>query len=81
MNLDFLKLFFEKTEFPTPAREALLEIADRTSDQIDTILSFYEQSYDHEATVPMVDALAQASGISAYARSVLLLYCRKGKDI
>ena len=73
MNLDFLKLFFEKTEFPTPTREALLEIADRISDQIDTILSFYEQRYDHEATIPMVDALAQASGISAYSIWMVML--------
>lgn len=73
MNKDFLSLFFEKTEFPTPARTALTEVAEKLSEGIDRILAFYEDGYNHEATVPLVEALAKESGISSYRIWMVIL--------
>jgi hypothetical protein len=38
-----------------------------------SILSFYEKSYDHEATVPMVKALEASSGVHEYTLWMILL--------
>ena len=73
MNLTFLNLFFEKTEFPIPAREELLRVANTISNEIGDILSFYEQGYNHEATVPLVKALAECSGTSEYSIWMIVL--------
>lgn len=83
MNKDFLSLFFEKTEFPTPARTVLTEVAEKLSEEIDRILAFYEGGYNHEATVPLVEALAKESGISAYSiwMVVLCLAAEKARPL
>jgi len=73
MNKAFLSNFFEKTEFPIPAQIALTEVAEKISGEVDRILSFYEDGYNHEATVPLVEALATKSGISAYSIWMVLL--------
>ena len=66
MNLKFLQLFLEKEEFPAAAQAELVRTAQSIPDELDSILGFYEQGYNHEATVPLVEKVAEASGISAY---------------
>ena len=66
MNLKFLQLFLEKEEFPAAAQAELVRTAQSIPDELDSILGCYEQGYNHEATVPLVEKVAEASGISAY---------------
>ena len=73
MNIDFLKLFFEKTGFPMASRVELIRIAEILSFDLDRILSNYEQNYNHEATVPLVKELAERSGISEYSIWMIIL--------
>lgn len=73
MNVKFLQHFLEKEDFPATAREALVQAARSIPDKLDAILSFYEQSYDHEATVPMVKQLHKNSGVHEYTIWMILL--------
>lgn len=73
MNEHFFTQFMEMTQFPTPAREYLTGLYNRIDKRIMEILRFYELSYDHEATVPLVEALAADSGEHIYAVWMVLL--------
>ena len=73
MNRDFLVLFFDKTQFPEAAKEAILAAADKVSSEIMPILAQYEDGYNHEATIPLIKALASASGIHEYTLWMILL--------
>lgn len=73
MNFSFFAEFLEKTSFPAPACEYLTNLAHEIEAEILDILVFYEKDYDHEATVPLVDALAEKCGHSAYSVWMVLL--------
>ena len=73
MNSSFLNLFFEKTDFPQAAREALRSIAEKYPDELDALLARYEQAYDHEETVPYVEDATLRLGVHPYSIWMLLL--------
>ena len=73
MNIKFLEEFLDKEAFPQPARAELLRIASSVPEALDSILKAYEQGYDHEATVPLVKALSERSGISEYSIWLIIL--------
>lgn len=73
MNRDFLVLFFDKTQFPEAAKEAILTAADQVSGKIMPILALYEDGYNHEATIPLIKELAATTGIHEYTLWMVLL--------
>ena len=73
MNREFLVLFLENTHFPDAAKEAILTAADQVSEQIAPILAIYEDEYNHEATIPHIQALAKTSGVHEYTLWTVLL--------
>lgn len=72
MNRDFLEMFLEKEKFPEPSRVLFREIGNKWETDIDAILAFYNREFDHTATVPLVDALAEKSGCNAYSIWMLI---------
>ena len=73
MNREFLVLFLEKTQFTEAAKEAILAAADLVSTEMASILAFYEEGYNHEATLPLVKKLAESSGVHEYTLWMILL--------
>lgn len=73
MNRKFLFLFMEKTQFPDAAKETLMTAGDQVSDKIMPILTFYENGYNHEATIPLIKELAEASKVHEYTLWMILL--------
>lgn len=73
MNLSFLDLFFEKTDFPRAAREELRAVAEKYPEELDRLLARYEEAYDHAATVPSVEEAAQRLGEHVYRIWMVLL--------
>lgn len=73
MNMDFLQYFLENEDFPAAAKTYLLQAAQTIPNELDSILSFYEIRYDHEATVPMIKELAESSGVHEYTLWMILL--------
>lgn len=73
MDREFLVQFLEKTNFPEAAKEAILAAADQVAEEIVSILANYEAEYNHEATVPQIQALSQTSGVHEYTLWTVLL--------
>ena len=73
MNREFLALFLDKTQFPAAAKTAVLAAADQVADEIMPILAFYEDGYNHKATVPLVQELSSSSGVHEYTLWMVLL--------
>ncbi len=73
MNRKFLFLFMEKTQFPDAAKETLMTAGDQVSDKIMPILTFYENGYNHEATIPLIKELAETSKVHEYTLWMILL--------
>jgi hypothetical protein len=63
----------EKTQFPEAAKKALLSSADKVETSILPILAFYENGYNHDATVPLIKELSQSSQVHEYTLWMLLL--------
>ena len=73
MNREFLLRFMENTQFPPAAQTAILQAADQVAADMSQILAFYEDGYNHEATVPHVQQLAATSEIPEYTLWMVLL--------
>lgn len=79
MNMEFLKLFLTKEDFPAEARESLLESAGVLKAQgqeevLDGAVEFfYENDFDMKLTEPLVAEIAEAAKLSPYTVWMLLL--------
>lgn len=79
MNLSFLRLLMQKTQFPPEAEEALLDSAEALKrsgreEALDAAAAFFrEQGFSVQRTQPLVDALASQAGESPYTVWLLLL--------
>lgn len=72
MNQEFLRLFMEKTDFPAEARafltgaSAQLAKAGQEEAMAGTIRFYYENDFDTALTQPLIEDMAQESGLSPY---------------
>lgn len=68
MNLEFLELLMEKTGFPQEAREAYREAAAKLdpAKMEEAIQRYYDVGFDLKEAQPLVEAMAQASGVHVY---------------
>lgn len=79
MNKKFLQLFMDKTDFPQEAKSSLLEDADTlTSAEQEEALDgavefFYENDFDIKLTEPLINEMAESSGLSPYTVWLLML--------
>lgn len=78
MNLNFLRLFLNQTEFPAEAKEFLLQSADALAsgqgEALDGAAEFFrENDFSVERTQPLVEEMGKAAGISPYTVWMLLL--------
>ena len=73
MNVSFLDLFFEKTDFPQAAKDCLRGIAQKHRAELDGLLSQYQQAYDYASTAPAVEAAAQRMDVHVYTVWLIIL--------
>lgn len=68
MNMEFLDLLMEKTGFPQEARAAYQEAAAKldSAKMEEAIRHYYEVGFRLEEAQPLVEEMAQASGVSVY---------------
>lgn len=68
MNKDFLRLLMDRTGFPDEAKAAYEQAADRLDPEaLDGAIDFfYDNDFDIGLTTPLIEDMAEASGISAH---------------
>lgn len=78
MNRDFCDLLMEKTHFPPEGKLSLLESFDALKagcegDLDGAVKFYYDNHFDTKTTQPLVDHMAERSGLSPYTVWMLLL--------
>lgn len=79
MDLEFQKLLMEKTDFPQEAKDCFLQAGEKLrslnqEEALDgAVTFFYENNFDTAMTQPLLDVIAEETGISAYTLWELLL--------
>ena len=75
MNKDFLQLLMERTGFPDEAKTAYMEAAGRLdSGAVDgAIRFFYEHDFDIAMLTPLIEDIAETSGVSVHTVGGLFL--------
>lgn len=68
MNLIFLQLLMEKTGFPQEAQQAYRAAAGQIdpSEMAGAIAFYYENDFDTQLVVPLIEEMASRSGVSVY---------------
>jgi len=80
---NFLALFMKNTAFPAPARKFLADLLENVNADIKPILDRFEENYDHEEILPLVEDLAKNAGVSPYSiwMLVLILAAEKARTV